>query len=119
MNVLPPHLLAAAAGGALGASLRYVFVSLVLPGAWGILALNVAGSLALGLLLGWQGRPEWLSVFAGAGFLGALTTFSTFSGDIVRIVQNNFAAAALYLLASVILGVVAFLLGNLLARSLL
>lgn len=117
MNSFPPHLLAAAAGGALGASLRYLFVSMFVGGAAGILVLNIAGSFALGALFAWEGRAEWVTVFAGAGVLGALTTFSTFSSDILRLVQTAPLSAATYVVASVLLGVAAFLLGGFLVRS--
>ena len=50
----------------------------------GTLLVNVSGSLLMGLLAGcWQrwGTSSVFALFAGAGFLGALTTFSTFSMD--------------------------------------
>lgn len=118
MTSFPPHhLLAAAAGGALGASLRYLFVTMAIGGAWGIFCLNIAGSLALGALFAWEGRAEWLTVFAGAGVLGALTTYSTFSADIVRLGQTAPLQAAGYIAASIIFGVGAFILGGFIVRS--
>ena len=117
MNGFPPHLLAAAAGGALGASLRYLLLSLALGGAAGVFVLNVVGSLALGTLFAWEGRPEWITVFAGTGVLGALTTFSAYSSDIVRIAQTSPLQSSLYVVLSVACGVGAFLLGGLLVRS--
>ena len=117
MSQFPPHLLAVAAGGALGASLRYLFLSLAVGGAAGIFTLNVIGSLALGALLAWEARAEWMTVFAGAGLLGALTTFSTFSGDMVRLAQESPVQSFLYVLLSVSFGFLAFLLGGFLVRS--
>lgn len=112
-------ILAAAAGGAFGASLRYAFLALVQGGALGIFLLNVAGSLALGLFVAsGEGRPEFLTVFLGTGLLGALTTFSTFSGDAVRLFVANPAQSALYVGASVALGIAAFLIGLALGRAL-
>ncbi len=85
----PAEVLCVAAGGGLGALCRHG-VSLwcadrfgkAFP--YGTLLVNVSGSLLMGLLAGcWQrwGAPPVLAPFAGAGFLGALTTFSTFSMD--------------------------------------
>ncbi len=117
MSIFPPHLLAVAVGGALGASLRYLFLSLAVGGAAGIFLLNVFGSLALGALFAWEARPEWVTVLAGAGILGALTTFSTFSSDIARLAQESPVQSFLYVLLSVSLGFLAFLLGGFLVRS--
>ena len=108
-----PMLLSIAAGGALGALARHFVNRATLawlgPGfPWGTLMVNVAGSLAMGLLIGWlarqQGISEELRAFLTIGFLGALTTFSTFSLDtIVLFERGQVLAAALYVLASVAL----------------
>lgn len=87
--MLPVETLYVAAGGALGALCRHG-VSLWCADRfgkkfpYGTLLVNVAGSLLMGLLAG--GAQRWgmfpaFTLFAGAGFLGALTTFSTFSMD--------------------------------------
>ncbi|MCQ8184951.1 fluoride efflux transporter FluC [Parvularcula maris] len=113
------HLLGVAAGGALGASLRYLFLVFLQGGALGIFVLNVAGSLLLGLLLSAVGeKSPALTAFAGTGLLGALTTYSTFSGDLVRLFGQSMQSAVLYGAASLALGVVAFLLGTWLGRLL-
>jgi len=73
-----------AIGGFAGAVLRYA-VSIALPGhfPWGTLAVNVAGSLALGVLL-YEARlvgrigPRTRLV-AGTGFISSFTTYSTFA----------------------------------------
>jgi len=73
-----------AIGGFAGAVLRYV-VSIALPGhfPWGTLAVNVAGSFALGALL-YEARlvgrigPR-ARLVAGTGFLSSFTTYSTFA----------------------------------------
>ncbi|APH38922.1 fluoride efflux transporter CrcB [Methanohalophilus halophilus] len=74
-------------GGFLGAVCRYG-TSTVIPGAGGTLVLNVLGSFLLGLLLFYSDYIGYLTprirIFAGIGFLGAFTTFSTF---IVQTVQ--------------------------------
>ncbi|HYN29140.1 MAG TPA: fluoride efflux transporter CrcB [Dermatophilaceae bacterium] len=84
-------------GGAVGAPLRYL-VDLhlsaphdsVLP--WGTLTVNVSGSLLLGLVAGAVtagGAPSWLLALLGTGLCGALTTFSTFGYETVRLVQDR------------------------------
>lgn len=85
------------AGGAVGAPLRYVTDRLVqrrhgqgFP--WGTLIVNVAGSLVLGVLLALAAAgllPGWVTTLVGVGFCGALTTFSTFSLDTLRLVENG------------------------------
>ena len=79
-------------GGAVGAPARYLadrWVSALLPGPfpWGTFAVNVAGSFALGLLA--AAAPAWLQAVGGAGFCGALTTFSTFSFETVELLEHG------------------------------
>ena len=64
----------------------------------GTLRVNVSGSLLMGLLAGcWQrwGTPSAFALFAGAGFLGALTTFSTFSMDTLAAFHAGHPAKAM------------------------
>lgn len=85
------------AGGAIGAPLRYMtdlFVQArhdsVLP--WGTLSVNVTGSLVLGVLAGWvtnAGGPPWVLTLGGTGLCGALTTFSTFGFETVRLLEDG------------------------------
>ena len=120
MNQFPLTLLAAAGGGAVGASLRYLFLVFGVSGALGIFLLNVAGSFALGFMLTWlEGRSELLAVFVGTGLLGALTTFSTFSSDSVRLFSQHPLYFTLYVGASVMVALGLFLLGSHLARAVL
>lgn len=97
-------------GGAVGAPLRYLtdlFVQArhdsVFP--WGTLTVNVVGSLLLGsvaALVAGLGLPGWVLTLAGTGFAGALTTFSTFGFETVRLVEEGaFLAAAANSLVSV------------------
>ena len=84
-------------GGAVGAPLRYLTDLVIaarhdslLP--WGTLTVNVVGSLVLGVVAGTvdaAGGPEWLLTLAGTGFCGALTTFSTFGFETIRLVEDG------------------------------
>ncbi|MEM8587467.1 MAG: fluoride efflux transporter CrcB [Pseudomonadota bacterium] len=108
----PSLLIAIAAGGAVGAVGRYLVVSAVghwmgqgFP--WGTLAVNVLGSLVMGILvevmaLVWSPSPE-LRALLVVGVLGAFTTFSTFSLDVVFLIdRGEFLSALAYILASVV-----------------
>ena len=100
-------------GGALGAPARYVLDrwvqsrhASVLP--WGTLTVNAGGSLLLGITAGAvaaTGGPDWVLVLVGTGFCGALTTFSTFSFETIRLVEERATSAALVnVVASVLVG---------------
>lgn len=109
--------LAIATGGALGAVLRsFVYGRFAASGnaqffALPTLVVNILGSVLIGI--GWYCLvekamlpPVWKSL-AITGFLGALTTFSTFSMDAFRLIQSDQLLAALsYLLVSVVTGLV-------------
>lgn len=100
-------------GGAIGAPLRYLtdlFVQsrhdTVFP--WGTLTVNVTGSLLLGGLasaVSNAGAPSWLLTLVGTGFCGALTTFSTFGFETVRLVEDgSWVEALLNVTASMLMG---------------
>ena len=102
-------------GGAVGAPARYLLDrwvqarrASVLP--WGTFTVNAVGSLVLGVAAGATaatGGPDWVLVLVGTGFCGALTTFSTFSFETVRLVEENEVPAALLnLVGSVAVGIV-------------
>ena len=72
----------------------------------GTLTVNVAGSAVLGVVLGAASAPTWVVALVGTGFCGTLTTFSTFGYDVVRLVEEKLPArAAVYLAATLVLGV--------------
>jgi CrcB protein len=98
-----------AAGGACGAVARYgVYVALAgraFPVA--TVVVNLTGAFALGLVMeGVVRRPEidWLVAVAGIGFLGAFTTFSTFSLETLRLLERGAIGAALLSAAVNVLG---------------
>lgn len=112
-------------GGFLGANARYwlgIWIQHALGIAFpcGTLTINVTGSFLLGLLLGlpWGGSgAEAARLLLGAGFLGAYTTFSTFSVEtLAQADQAGTASALLYVLASVAGGLLAAWLGLRLGR---
>lgn len=115
-------------GGVVGAVARYS-VSLALPSQsgrfpWGTFIINVSGSAVLGLLLillieqfprGRLARPV-----IGTGVIGAYTTFSTFVVDAVLLARaGKIVTAVVYVLASVVFGLLAVWLGMVSARVIL
>jgi CrcB protein len=101
------------AGAVVGAPLRYLADRLVqskhesaFP--WGTFAVNISGSFVLGFLtqagvrLGWSPR---ILVFVGTGFCGALTTYSTFSFETVRLLEDRLRFyAVVNVVASIVAG---------------
>jgi len=98
-------------GAAFGAPARYLVdrfvqsrLDAVMP--WGTLSVNVAGSLVLGFVTGLAAHhsvpPEVMTIL-GTGFCGALTTYSTFSYETLRLYEDG---ARLYAGANVVLTLV-------------
>ena len=91
------------AAGAVGAPVRYLvdgFVGDRTGGAfpWGTFVINASGSLVLGLLTGlglYHAFPETPRLVLGTGFCGAYTTFSTFSFETVRLIEEGAGVEAL------------------------
>ncbi len=96
--------LAIAAGGALGAVARFAMSHQVYQWfgrefAWGTLSVNVVGSLIMGflavLLVDKLGASSEWRAFVMVGFLGAFTTFSTFSFETLQYIQTGELTKAL------------------------
>ncbi len=87
----------------------------------GTLAVNLSGSLLLGLILGLAERsvlPAELRVPVGVGFIGAYTTFSTYMLESWRLLEvGEYGTAAVNLGGSIGLGLVAVGLGLLIGRT--
>lgn len=116
------QVLLVALGGAVGSVARYGvgFVAarwfgLAFP--WGTLTVNVIGGLAIGLMAARIAPDnESLRLLIGTGLLGGFTTFSAFSLETVRLMEQQPALAAIYALTSLVLSVGACWMGLQLGR---
>lgn len=105
-----------AVGAAAGAPLRYLTDRFVqsrhdsgFP--WGTLTVNAVASFVLGLVAGALLAGPWFSLI-GTGFCGALSTYSTFSYETVRLLeQRAYLLAVLNVGVSVLAGVGAVIIG--------
>jgi len=97
-----PTWLAFLAAAAMGAPARYLLDGIVsdrVTGAfpWGTFVVNVSGSFLLGVLTGlalFHHLDPDVKVVLGSGFCGAYTTFSTFTFETVRLVEEGATAEA-------------------------
>jgi CrcB protein len=86
---------------------------------YGILAVNLSGAVALGVLVGAALDGDAYRLL-GTGLLGAYTTFSTWMFDAERLAtaEGRRSAGALYVVASLLLGLAAVWLGRQVGRAL-
>lgn len=104
-------------GAAVGAPLRYLTDRLVqsrhdslFP--WGTIVVNVVGCLTLGALTGATLSSPVLALL-GTGFCGALTTYSTFSYETLRLAERKaYFYAAMNVVVSVLAGLGAALIAH-------
>lgn len=105
-----------AAGGALGASLRFIsssFFNLFYPNLpIGTFFINVLGSFIVGLLINTLEMRSYSEIFIKyfliIGVLGSYTTFSAFSYEVIELYNNKkFLLSIIYILASVFSCIVA------------
>ena len=92
---------------------------------WSTLTVNIVGGFAMGMLAGWlalKAGEAWtqpVRLFFATGVLGGFTTFSAFSLDVVLLWERGAgAAAAAYVLVSVILSIAGLLAGLYVVRVL-
>jgi CrcB protein len=92
---------------------------------YGTVIINISGSFFMGLLMGWltfragAGWTQHARLFIATGVLGGYTTFSTFSLETVLLIERNeVGLAALYVGASVVIGILGLWAGLALIRSL-
>ncbi len=122
LHLHPRYLALVTAGGVLGALARYwLGQAIPAPGQWPLptLLINLSGAFVLGWLLESlarrgpdEGRRRLIRLTAGTGFLGAFTTYSTFSLETVQLFDAGRAAEAFgYLVASLLGGTLATFLG--------
>lgn len=120
------HYLLVATGGALGAMARYWVYNaapfMAQQAALATLVVNAVGSLLIGvayvlLVEKVQLGPEWRNLL-NVGFLGAFTTYSTYSLDTLRFLQlGQYGNALLYAFGTLLVCVLLAWVGLLLARS--
>lgn len=117
-------------GGGFGALMRYQLgrgithvlgTPAVTAFPWPTLAANVLGSLAMGVLAGWlvkSGGNEQMRLLIGVGLLGGFTTFSSFSLEMVTLIERGqHFLGFTYAAVSVFAGLVALYIGLVLMRG--
>ncbi|HEY4545954.1 MAG TPA: fluoride efflux transporter CrcB [Pedomonas sp.] len=130
MSILSPLQAAGlvAVGGGIGAVGRYFAgkAMFALAGGtfpWGTLTVNVLGGLLMGILtevLALRGGNEALRLFMAVGVLGGFTTFSSYSLELVLMLEKGqFSTAALYAAGSMTASVLALICGLWLMRTVL
>ena len=109
--------------GGLGSLLRYA-IGLILPSCffpWTTVAINVAGSFAIGLLGGLGSKMGWsdsLQLALTVGLCGGFTTFSTFSKEALSLATTGrWTAFSLYVIGSLVFGLAATAAGFVCSRG--
>ncbi len=114
-------------GGGLGTLLRFGTYEIcrkyfMLP-VFGTFLVNITGCFILGFVFGiiineiWN-IPNTLKLFITVGFLGGLTTFSTFNLEIFEMIRDGkFLSALCYMLSSCVLGLLFTYFGYLISRT--
>ena len=124
------NIILVAIGGALGAVGRYLMMNLIghnlgnnFP--YATIIVNVSGSLAMGLLIGWLAHviPQNASdirLFLAVGVLGGYTTFSSFSLDAITLFERGeLSYMVIYVVSSVLLSLIGLLAGLYIIRAII
>ncbi len=114
-------------GGILGANARYLVTDWAMRQLgtgfpYGTFLINLSGSVVIGIFMALMARypsHHHLRLFFAVGFLGAYTTFSTFSFESLQLLQQGRLLHAMcYTVGSAALGIIGAWLGFLLGRAL-
>lgn len=114
-------------GGFIGSVARFLVarymqenISSVFP--WSTFAVNIAGSLLIGIIYGLSEKGDLISselrLFLAVGLCGGFTTFSTFSNDAFLLIkQDEWLRMAIYTSLSFFLGLIAVYAGRLIIKT--
>lgn len=117
--------LAVGIGGFIGAVLRYLIGLIPMKSQTGFpvktLIINIAGAFLIGLIAAWAAEnhvsDSRMVLFLKVGICGGFTTFSTFAFESTELMQKGHTATALmYMLLSVVLGVLAVFAAQMLVK---
>lgn len=113
-----------AIGGFCGAISRYALSNFIQsrhknPFPYGTFVINLTGSFLLGILFGKHTLQPEIFFLLGTGFMGAYTTFSTFEFESIELIRKEkIIVSIIYLVLSVVLGIILAYLGYLLSSKL-
>jgi CrcB protein len=113
-------------GGGFGSALRFgvgkLFISSMSKFPMATFLVNIIGCFLIGLLLAYFSKSEnsFYKLLLVTGFCGGFTTFSTFSNETILLLKNNQITLALvYIISSLLLGLIATFIGYLLMNKFL